>query len=468
MEASTGEVTRARARAFPRRRASNRADERRSRRVDEAITGVCRDEATLRRWLDEFCRSLRAEDAAFVDSEVVSRVASDFERGLAERRDPLVAFALALRGAFPRCMRAKCRGVAGAEAAERAIAALREPASRADVDARRAAPASFEAEVFRGANLFAAESPDERFVLAATTGSLNSGVAVAARYGRLAGRRLSAPEGVAMERNLELIDPYLLDPRLLAGASQPATAPAPRAPRARSAPPLPPALQADAELPPALAVVSPPAPGLAAARASSSSSSARDDGSIWLLEQCVMPEGKAAPVTIYVAPGTVSVGRKGTAIVIDDKSVSREHGWLECAGGALRVGDKASRYGTALKRGGAEAWAPVFDKGAPDATVEIRDGDAVRWGGVETGVSDFRASRVDGRVCATMSTSPSASKTSRASRSTGPGPRRTSSCRARRRRRRRSRSATSARPSRRPSSRRARPTTTGRASTPTA
>ena len=204
MEASTGEVTRARARAFPRRRAGNRADERRSRRVDEAITGVCRDEATLRRWLDEFCRSLRAEDAAFVDSEVVSRVASDFERGLAERRDPLVAFALALRGAFPRCMRAKCRGVAGAEAAERAIAALREPASRADVDARRAAPASFEAEVFRGANLFAAESPDERFVLAATTGSLNSGVAVAARYGRLAGRRLSAPEGVAMERNLKV------------------------------------------------------------------------------------------------------------------------------------------------------------------------------------------------------------------------------------------------------------------------
>ena len=123
---------------------------------------------------------------------------------------------------------------------------------------------------------------------------------------------------------------------------------------------------------------------------------------MWLLEQCVVPEGKAAPVAIYVAPGTVSVGRKGTAIVIDDKSVSREHGWLECAGGALRVGDKASRYGTALKRGGAEAWAPVFDKGAPDATVEIRDGDAVRWGGVETGVSDFRASRVDGRVCATM------------------------------------------------------------------
>ena len=116
-----------------------------------------------------------------------------------------------------------------------------------------------------------------------------------------------------------------------------------------------------------------------------------------------MPEGNAAPVTIYVTPGTATVGRStGATIVILDPSVSREHGWLECAGGALRVGDKSSRYGTALKRAGAEAWAPVFDKGAPDATVEIRDGDAVRWGGVETGVSDFRASRVDGRVCATM------------------------------------------------------------------
>ena len=114
---------------------------------------------------------------------------------------------------------------------------------------------------------------------------------------------------------------------------------------------------------------------------------------MWRLEQRVGAEGKEA-VVIYAGGGRHTVGRKGTAIVIEDKSVSREHGFIDCGVEALVVGEhrKASRYGTFVN--GAQV--------AGGATVRVADGDVIRFGGQETGVSDFVARRHAVRVCCTM------------------------------------------------------------------
>ena len=103
---------------------------------------------------------------------------------------------------------------------------------------------------------------------------------------------------------------------------------------------------------------------------------------MWRLEQVVGEPSSLVRFEIAEA-GRQTIGRTVDAcFVVDDKSVSRNHGWVEVRGDALVVGDCASRYGT-------------FVNGARvDAETTVREGDVIRFGGQLSGACDFAASRL--------------------------------------------------------------------------
>ena len=102
---------------------------------------------------------------------------------------------------------------------------------------------------------------------------------------------------------------------------------------------------------------------------------------MWLLTQAHPPADGSKPTIFRLPRGKHNVGRKDQPVLIAEKSVSRNHGWLESDGKSLRVGDGGSKFGTCI------------DGTKVTEVSELKEGQVVRFGGREDGVADFRASQ---------------------------------------------------------------------------
>ena len=102
---------------------------------------------------------------------------------------------------------------------------------------------------------------------------------------------------------------------------------------------------------------------------------------MWLLTQAHPPADGSKPTIFRLPRGKHNVGRKDQPVLIAEKSVSRNHGWLESDGKTLRVGDGGSKFGTCI------------DGKKVIEVSELKEGQVVRFGGRKDGVADFRASQ---------------------------------------------------------------------------
>ena len=81
------------------------------------------------------------------------------------------------------------------------------------------------------------------------------------------------------------------------------------------------------------------------------------------------------------AAGRSNVGRKDQPVLIAEKSVSRNHGYVTSDGKTLKVGDGGSKFGTHV------------DGKKVSSESEVKEGQVIRFGGREDGSADFRASK---------------------------------------------------------------------------
>ena len=79
--------------------------------------------------------------------------------------------------------------------------------------------------------------------------------------------------------------------------------------------------------------------------------------------------------------GRSNVGRKDQPVLIAEKSVSRNHGYVTSDGKTLKVGDGGSKFGTHV------------DGKKVSSESEVTEGQVIRFGGREDGSADFRASK---------------------------------------------------------------------------
>jgi len=104
---------------------------------------------------------------------------------------------------------------------------------------------------------------------------------------------------------------------------------------------------------------------------------------MWLLTQVAPPDG-GKPIMIRVPPGKHGVGRKDQPVLVEDKSVSRNHGWVRCDADRFWVGDGGSKYGTKVN---------TIKVESSEGEAEATEGAVIRWGGQESGVADYCLSR---------------------------------------------------------------------------
>ena len=102
---------------------------------------------------------------------------------------------------------------------------------------------------------------------------------------------------------------------------------------------------------------------------------------MWLLTQTNPPADGSKPTIFRLPRGRSNVGRKDQPVLIAEKSVSRNHGYLTSDGKILKVGDGGSKFGTHV------------DGKKVSSESEVKEGSVIRFGGREDGSADFRASK---------------------------------------------------------------------------
>ena len=102
---------------------------------------------------------------------------------------------------------------------------------------------------------------------------------------------------------------------------------------------------------------------------------------MWLLTQTTPPADGSKPVIFRLPRGRSNVGRKDQPVLIAEKSVSRNHGYVTSDGKTLKVGDGGSKFGTHV------------DGKKVSSESEVQEGQVIRFGGREDGSADFRASK---------------------------------------------------------------------------
>ena len=102
---------------------------------------------------------------------------------------------------------------------------------------------------------------------------------------------------------------------------------------------------------------------------------------MWLLTQTTPPADGSKPTIFRLPRGRSNVGRKDQPVLIAEKSVSRNHGYVTSDGKTLKVGDGGSKFGTHV------------DGKKVSSESEVKEGQVIRFGGREDGSADFRASK---------------------------------------------------------------------------
>ena len=102
---------------------------------------------------------------------------------------------------------------------------------------------------------------------------------------------------------------------------------------------------------------------------------------MWLLTQTTPPADGSKPTIFRLPRGRSNVGRKTSPVLIAEKSVSRNHGYVTSDGKTLKVGDGGSKFGTHV------------DGKKVSSESEVKEGQVIRFGGREDGSADFRASK---------------------------------------------------------------------------
>ncbi|MFB6396082.1 FHA domain-containing protein [Polymorphospora sp. 2-325] len=104
-----------------------------------------------------------------------------------------------------------------------------------------------------------------------------------------------------------------------------------------------------------------------------------------LLPQLTVTSGPLRGASFRLRPGIRTIGREdGVDIVVEDSRVSRRHAAVELTDGRATLSDVGSTNGTFLN-----------DRRIEGVAVELRDGDRVRFGGVELRFFDPSAALTD-------------------------------------------------------------------------